>query len=89
MAINFPNSPTNGQTYTNSGTGVTYTYSSADSAWIVTSGSQISRNFYENDKTLTSNYTITTGKNAMSAGPITINSGVTVTVPSGSVWTIV
>lgn len=45
--------------------------------------------FYENDKTITVNYTITSGKNAMSAGPITVNSGVVVTVPSGSVWTIV
>lgn len=45
--------------------------------------------FYENDITVTADYTITTSKNAMSAGPITINSGVTVTVPSGSVWTIV
>lgn len=45
--------------------------------------------FYENDQTVTGSYSITSGKNAMSAGPITINSGVTVTVPSGSVWTIV
>jgi hypothetical protein len=45
--------------------------------------------FYENDQTITVDYTITSGKNAMSAGPITIASGVTVTVPSGSTWTIV
>lgn len=45
--------------------------------------------FFENDITVTADYTITTNKNAMSAGPITINSGVTVTVPSGSVWTVV
>ncbi len=45
--------------------------------------------FYENGQTVTSNYTITSGKNAMSAGPITINPGVTVTIPSGSAWTIV
>lgn len=45
--------------------------------------------FVENGQTVTTNYTITTNKNAMSAGPITINSGITVTVPSGSVWTIV
>jgi len=45
--------------------------------------------FYENDTTITTDYTITTGKNAMSAGPITVNSGVTVTIPSGSCWTIV
>lgn len=44
---------------------------------------------YENDQTMTTSYTITTGKNAMSAGPITINDGVTMTVPDGSVWSIV
>jgi hypothetical protein len=45
--------------------------------------------FYENDTNVTQNYTITSGKNAMSAGPVTIDSGVTVTVPSGSTWTVV
>lgn len=45
--------------------------------------------FYENDTNVSSNYTITANKNAMSAGPITIDSGVTVTVPSGSAWTVV
>ena len=45
--------------------------------------------FYENGQTVTSDYTITASTNAMSAGPITINSGITVTIPSGSTWTIV
>jgi hypothetical protein len=45
--------------------------------------------FYENGQTVTTNYTLTAGKNAMSAGPITINSGVTVTVGSGQSWVIV
>jgi len=45
--------------------------------------------FYEHDITITTNYTIGTNKNAMTAGPITINNGVTVTVPSGSVWSII
>ena len=45
--------------------------------------------FYENDIVMTTNYTITSGKNAMSAGPITVNSGVTLTVPAGSTYTIV
>ena len=45
--------------------------------------------FFENDQVVTSNYTITTGKNAMSAGNITINDGVVVTAPTNSVWTIV
>ena len=45
--------------------------------------------FYENGQTVTTNYTISTNKNAMSAGPVTINAGVTVTVPSGSTWVVV
>lgn len=44
--------------------------------------------FYENGQTVTADYTITTGQNAMSTGPITINTGVTVTVPTGSNWVI-
>jgi len=45
--------------------------------------------FYENSKTVTANYTLSTNKNAMTAGPVTINSGITVTVPSGSNWVVV
>jgi hypothetical protein len=45
--------------------------------------------FYENDQAVTTNYTISTDKNALSAGPITIDSGATVTVPSGSAWVVV
>lgn len=45
--------------------------------------------FYENDINVTADYTITAGKNAGSFGPITVDSGVTVTVPDGSTWTIV
>lgn len=45
--------------------------------------------FYENDQTVTTDYTLGTNKNAMSAGPIQINAGVTVTIPSGATWTIV
>jgi len=45
--------------------------------------------FWENDQTVTTNYTITNGKNAGSFGPIAIQSGVTVTVGSGETWTVV
>lgn len=45
--------------------------------------------FFENGQTVTTSYTIPAGKNAMSAGPITIADGATVTVPSGTSWTIV
>jgi hypothetical protein len=44
--------------------------------------------FYENALTVTTNYTLTTSKNAMSVGPITVASGVTVTVPSGQRWVV-
>ena len=45
--------------------------------------------FWCNGQNVTANYTIPNGKNAMSAGPITINSGVTVTIGSGETWTVV
>ena len=45
--------------------------------------------FYENEQNVTTSYSISTNKNAMSAGEITIDSGVTVTVSSGSDWVIV
>jgi hypothetical protein len=45
--------------------------------------------FVLNDQTVTSSYTIPTGKNASSAGPITIDTDVTVTVPTNSTWVIV
>ena len=45
--------------------------------------------FYENDTVVSTNYTITANKNAMTAGPVTINNDVLVTILSGSVWTVV
>lgn len=45
--------------------------------------------FWENDQTVTTSYSISTGKNAGSFGPITIGSQVTVTVGSGQTWTVV
>jgi hypothetical protein len=56
----------------------------------VTSPNFFSTNtLYENAQTITANYTISTNYNAMSCGPITINTGATVTIPTGSNWTIV
>lgn len=45
--------------------------------------------FWLNDQTVTASYNIPSNQNAMTAGPITINNGVTVTVPNGSTWTVV
>jgi len=59
-------------------------------SWATGGGSNITaQGLWENNKTISSNYSVTSGNNALSAGPITVASGVVVTVPSGSVWTIV
>lgn len=52
-------------------------------------GAADDRIFYENGQTVTSSYTITASKNAMSAGPITVNPGVTVTVGAGQRWVVI
>ena len=44
--------------------------------------------YTENDTTIDVSSTINTGRNAVSAGPITLASGITVTVPSGSRWVV-
>ena len=45
--------------------------------------------FFENENSVDANYTITTNFNAVSAGPVTVASGVTVTIPAGQAWVIV
>lgn len=75
----------------NSGTGLFEGFNGT--AWVpVTGGATGGGNdqiFFQNGQAVTTSYSIPSGKNAMSAGPITVNSGITVTTPSGSVWTIV
>jgi hypothetical protein len=56
-----------------------------DSTKVAVTGGAI----WENTNTIASSYTISTNTNAMSTGTVTINSGVTVTVPTGSRWVIV
>jgi hypothetical protein len=53
------------------------------------SGSGSDTMFFLNGTTVTTNYTVPTNYNAGTFGPVTVNSGITVTVPSGSVWTVV
>ena len=50
---------------------------------------QIKGCFFENAQAVEANKTISNGFNAMSAGPITVNNSVTVTVGSGESWTII
>jgi len=60
-------------------------------AWVSLSGVTGGGNdrvFFENASVVTTSYTISTNRNAMTVGPVTINSGATVTVPSGSTWVV-
>jgi len=86
----FPSSTgSSGQLLSTNGTGV---LSYVDPPASATGGGS-DKVFYENSTTVTANYTIGTtfgaAANAMSAGPVTINAGVTVTVPAGSTYTVV
>ena len=45
--------------------------------------------YVENAYTISNSSTVNTGSNAISVGPITVNSGVSVTVPSGSRWVVI
>jgi hypothetical protein len=67
-------------------------YNTSTSSWGSIGGGAVGNTnsvFWENDRTITANYTITNNKNAGTFGPVTLNSGVTVTVPANSTWSIV
>ena len=51
-------------------------------------GNATNTGFWQNVQTITSNQSIESGYNASSVGPITISSGVSVTVPTGSTWLV-
>ena len=55
----------------------------------VPTGGGSDKAFYLNDITINTNYTIPTAKNAGTFGPVTVASGVVVTVSSGSTWTVI
>ena len=74
----------NGQSLVSDGTDISWGDSAAGAG-----GGGSDKIFWENGQTVTTNYTITNNYNAMSAGPITINDSVTVTIGDGETWTIV
>jgi len=56
----------------------------------LTAGTHISTNgITQNATTVATSYTIATGNNGLSAGPVSVNTGVTVTVSTGSTWVVV
>lgn len=61
----------------------------ADGAWgSIGGGASAGGAIYENVDNISENYTITAGSNGMSVGPMTIDSGFTVTIPAGQRWVI-
>ena len=76
---------------TPSGTGSTSNFLRGDNSWqtVDTDSNTTTKGLYEHAHTISANYSITSGNNAITAGPITINNGISVTVPTGSVWMIV
>lgn len=76
-------------TITSATTGQVLSYNG--STWVNSAsggGAVASGAMYENSQSISANYTITSSKSAMSAGPVTIASGVTLTIPSGSRWVV-
>jgi hypothetical protein len=78
-------SPNTNSAYTQTLQAVTGVIPVVSSSVAVVTGAPI----YENTQTVGTSYSITSGSSAMSAGPITLSSGVTVTLPAGSRWVIV
>ena len=66
------------------------TTDATSASWAVldTDSNTTTKGFYEHAHTISANYSMTSGNNALAAGPITINSGISVTIPSGSTWVI-
>ena len=66
------------------------TTDATNASWAVldTDANTTTKGLYEHAHTIAANYSITSGNNALTAGPITINTGVSVTVPTGSTWII-
>lgn len=67
----------------------TYEIYRSNDTYLSPTGGGSDKVFFENESNVWFNYSIPIGRNAVSAGPIIINPGVTVTVPSGSSWSIV
>jgi hypothetical protein len=72
----------------NSGKYLTTNGSAASWAVLDTDANTTTKGLYEHAHTIASNYSIASGNNALSAGPVTINSSISVTIPTGSTWII-
>jgi|TARA_Y100000033_G_scaffold13721_1_gene12750 hypothetical protein len=90
-----PSNPDVGDVYWDSDEGNPYIYyddGNGSAQWVAlvasAGGSGGSTVIVENQQTISSNYTLTTGTNGHAVGPIEISSGVSVTVPANATWVI-
>ena len=72
----------------NAGKYLTTNASAASWATLDTDANSTTKGLYEMANVISANYVIGNNNNAISAGPITINSSISVTIPSGSTWVI-
>lgn len=79
-----------GQLMQSNGSTAAPSYTSSPSVSGTVTGAEIiaSNGIFVNSKTIAASYSIPSGSNASSTGPISISSGQTVTVPSGSRWVV-
>ena len=85
MALNFPASPTIGQSFSSSYATYTWNGSSWTTSEIITSNTGA---YLLNSNTVSSNVIIQNGYNALSVGPLNIANNVNVSVSTGSRWLI-
>ena len=85
--LNIDNTPTNNYVLTaksSAAGGLTWAEAEAGAA-----GGGTDKCFWENSNTITTSYTISNNMNAGTFGPVTVNSGATVTVGSGETWVVI
>ena len=87
-AISWEDAPVSLPTQT-SHSGKYLTTDGSDASWSTVSSNSTSYGLYEHAHTISADYTISSSNNALSASPITIDTGYSVTVSSGSTWVIV
>lgn len=67
------------------GTGISITNGTGSITIATTGGGST---ILENQQTISANYTLSTSYNGVSAGPVEVAAGISVTVPAGAVWLI-
>jgi hypothetical protein len=71
------------------GTNVYFVSSGVSGGGLIPTGGGNNKIFYPNDQTVTDSYTMSSSQNYGTFGPVSVNTGATVTIPAGATWTVV